>query len=479
MTLRRRTLLAGDLSRHETVHRLQAGSYLGGSKTTLDANRSQRGMKSTNVILGVIVAVMLPQQSAAAEGSSAVQAMQAARAAETAMEARDFEAAIAQLETAVELRPDFPQLWVDFARAQVGASRLDEAVATLGRYARLGLHSPVDKSEDFSPLRSRKDFQAVTKTIAANAHPKGEGEVAFTLRDVTGLIEGIAWREKTGEFYFGDVHHRAVWARNKAGSLRRFTPEGDDLLGVHGLAVDEGNAALWAATAGVSTMRGYSAEMAGSAALVEIDLESGAIRRTLAVPRAAGRDAAHLLADIAVAPDGSVFATDAAMPIVWRLRPGGTALERFSESTEFFALQGIRFLPTGIAVIADKVNGLLRMDERGQVARLDTPPDTTLVEIKGLGVSEEGRVVAIQTDVRPSRVLGLSFDGSAESITEVMVLQSGHLAMGAPAFGCFATGGDFFFVGNSGASRFIGPDAQPTPPRQVPIMRTKLTKAKK
>ena len=78
----------------------------------------------------------------------------------------------------------------------------------------------------FAALRPRKEFQAVVKKLAANLYPKGSGEVAFTLRDVTGLIEGIAWREKTGEFYFGDVNGRAVWVRGKDGSLRRFTPEG-------------------------------------------------------------------------------------------------------------------------------------------------------------------------------------------------------------------------------------------------------------
>ncbi len=436
-------------------------------------------MKLLSFIAVFCVAVVSVPRVAAADGAAAVQAMQAARTAETALAAKDFEAAIAKLESAVEFRPDFPQLLIDLARAQVGAGRLDEAVQTLERYARLGLHHPVDKAEEFAGLRGTKGFDAVVKTIAANAHPKGAGDVAFTLREVTGLIEGIAWREKTGEFYFGDVHHRAVWMRNKDGTLRRFTPEGDDLLSVHGLAIDESNGALWAATSAVSAMRGYTAEHAVSAVLVEIDLESGAIRRTLPVPRAAGTDAAHLLTNVAVGPDGSVLATDNAMPIVWRLKPGERALERFAESPEFFALQGISVLPTGIALIADQVNGLLRMDERGRVSRLDSPPDTTLVEIKGLAASPEGKVVAIQTDLRPSRVLGLTLDASAETLSDVGVLQSGHLAMGAPAQGCFAMAGDFFFIGNSGSSRFTGPDAQPTAPRQVPIMRTKLAKPKK
>jgi sugar lactone lactonase YvrE len=320
----------------------------------------------------------------------------------------------------------------------------------------------------------------VAKAVAANLHPKGKGEIGFTLRDVTGLIEGIAWREKTGEFYFSDVHHRAVWIRTKDNTLQRFTPEGDELFGVFGIAVDEAAGALWAATAAVPVMHGFTPEFAGQAALAEIDLNTGAVRRVLPVSRPAGGEAAHVLSDLAIGPDGAVYVTDSGIPQVWRLAPGGAALERFVDSPRFFALQGITVLPNGVALLADQVNGILRMDlERGTVERLESPADTTLIEIKGLAVSATGRVLAVQTDLRPSRVLGLELDASAESIAEVAVLESGHIAMGAPSLGCIGTDGDFFFVGNSGWSRFDDSDAKPTAPRQVPIFRTKLSKPKR
>ena len=258
-------------------------------------------MKISGAIAFSVFVVSLGLSCVAADDATAVRAMQAAREASAAIEAKDFAAAVSKLETAVELRPDFPQPLLDLAQAQVGAERLDDAVATLQRYAKLGLHSGVDKAAEFAPLRSRKDFQEVTKQLAANLHPKGSGDIAFTLRDVTGLIEGIAWREQTGEFYFSDVHHRAVWTRNKDGTLKRFTPEGDELLGVFGIAVDDSNGILWAATAAVPAMRGFSAESAGHAALAEIDLVTGAVRRTIPVPRASGSEATHLLGDVTIA----------------------------------------------------------------------------------------------------------------------------------------------------------------------------------
>jgi sugar lactone lactonase YvrE len=416
----------------------------------------------------------------AADDGSAVRAMQAARDASAAMEAREYATAVSKLEQAVELRPDFPQLLLDLAQAQTGAGNLDEAVATLQRYAKLGLYSGVEKAEEFAPLRSHNDFKALVKQLAANLHPKGSGDVAFTLRDVTGLIEGIAWREKSGQFYFSDVHHRAVWTRNKDGTLKRFTADGDALLGVFGLAIDESAGILWAASSAVPAMRGFSPDMTGQAALAEIDLESGAVRRMIPVPRVAGGEGSHTLSDVALGPDGSVYVTDNGTPIVWRLAPGAQQLTRFAESPEFFALQGIAVSPSDFAVLADQINGILRMDlARGNVIRLETPADSTLTAIKGLAISAEGRVLALQTDVRPSRVLGLELDPSGESIAAVTVLESGHVAMGAPSLGCIGTAGDFYFIGNAGWSRFTDSDSKPTAPRQVPIFRTKLAKPKK
>jgi hypothetical protein len=154
-------------------------------------------------------------------------------------------------------------------------------------------------------------------------------------------------------------------------------------------------------------------------------------------------------------------------------------LERVADSPEFFALQGITIVPSGVALLADQINGMLRLDlARRVVQRLESPTDTTLIEIKGLAVSPTGRVLAIQTDLRPSRVLALEVDSAAENIADVAVLESGHIAMGAPSLGCIGPEGDFYFIGNAGWSRFSD-EAKPTAPRQVPIFRTKLAKPKK
>jgi sugar lactone lactonase YvrE len=406
--------------------------------------------------------------------------MRLAREAATAAEANDNANYLAKMEAAVALRPDFPRMLVNLAAAYVASERPADALATLERLAALGFASPVEKSNDFAPLREQKEFQAVVKKIAANLHPKGSGEVVFALRDVTGLIEGLAWREKTGEFYFGDVFDRAVWIRNKDGSLRRLTPEGDGLFGVFGLKIDESTGTLWAATSAVPAMRGFTPDQDGTAALAEIDMESGAVRRTIPVVRRGGDQQSHVLGDLALAPDGSVYVTDSGGPTLWRLAPGGAALEPYVESSEFLSLQGIVLLPDGAAVLSDHANGLLRVDLNSRNVQLyEAPPNSSLIGLDGLALTPEGNVLAIQNGLRPNRVLKIGLEGGGETISSVTVLESGHITMAAPSLGCIATDGDFYYIGNAGWTRFENNEGQPSTPRSVPIFRTKLPKPKK
>ncbi len=429
---------------------------------------------------GVALALWLNVIAAAADVPSAAQAMRLAREGAAAAEAGDVATYLTKMESAAALRPDFPRILVNLAAAQVAAGRPDDAVATLERLAAMGMSSPVERSDDFAALRPRPEFKAVVKKLAANLYPKGQGEVAFSLRDVTGLIEGIMWREKTDQFYFGDVNGRAVWRREKDGRLSRFTPEGDELFGVFGLALDEANGAMWAATSAVPAMRGFTPDQDGTAALAEIDLETGAVRRVIPVVRRAGDRYSHVLGDLALATDGAVWVTDSGGPVLWRLAPGGAALEPAVEHAEFLSLQGIAILSGGVAVLADHANGLLRVDLGSrEVRRLEPPLGMTLIGLDGLALAPTGELLAIQNGLRPNRVLRLELEGAAEAIATVTVVESGHLTMAAPSLGCIASGGDFFFVGNAGWTRFEDTGGQPSTPRSVPIFKASLAPQKK
>jgi len=395
-----------------------------------------------------------------------------AREALAAHGAKDEKTFLAKMQQAVALRPDYPRLLVNLAEAQVANGQLVEAVATLGRLADLGAHSPVDQDAELAALRERDDFKAVVKRIDANLLPVGEHEMAFTLPAMTGLIEGIAWREKTKEYFFGDVHARAIWARAADGKVRRFSEPDDNLFGVFALSVDEEHGALWAATSMVPGVSGYTPAQDGMAGLAEFDLDSGKLRRVIKLP-VDGQ--ARVLGHLALAPDGGVYLTDSVGGALWRLAPGGKELERFMENDEFVSLQDLAVTPDGRNLfLTDHANGLLCVDlGKRTVRHLDSPPNTTLVGLDGLALAPNGDLLAVQNGLHPLRALRLTVDETRSTVTDVKVLESAHPAMAEPALGCIA--GDYFvFIANAGWSRFENEDPKPTAPRPVPVFRTKF-----
>ena len=424
-------------------------------------------------LAAICSAVLLTAPLARAEPVAA-QAMKLAREAAAAADAKDNATYLAKMEAAYALRPDFPRILVNLAAAQAANDRPEDAVATLGKLAALGVHSPVDKSDEFAALRDRKDFKDAIAKLAANLQPQGAGEIAFTLPEVTGLIEGIAWREKTGDFFFGDVHNRAIWVRTPDKKVRQFATDGA-VFGIFGLAVDEVRGSLWAATSAVPAMRGYTNELISVAGLAEFDLESGGLRRVVRVPELADHQT-HVLGDLVLAPDGSIFLPDSGASMLWRFTPGAQELEPFVENPEFMSLQGAVVAPEGgVLYLTDYANGLLRVELAShKVTRLDSPPDTTLVGLDGLVRAPNGDLIGIQNGVRPARVLRIVLDSAGENVTNVTVLESARLNMPDPTLGCIATDGNLFFIGNAGWSRFEGDDIKATAPRPVPIFKTKI-----
>jgi hypothetical protein len=222
-------------------------------------------------------------------------------------------------------------------------------------------------------------------------------------------------------------------------------------------------------------MHGYVNELDGAAGIADFDLETGVLRRVVRVPNR-GDHQTHVIGDLALAPDGAIFLPDSGSPTLWRLAPRAEEVEVFADSPEFMSLQGVVVVPELNALfVADHANGLLRVDLASRaVRRMESPPDTTLIGLDGLVRAPNGDLIAIENGLKPARVLRLVLDEGGEAIAKVTVIESAHLNMPAPALGCIALGGDLYFIGNAGWSRFEGEEVKPTAPRPVPVFKTKL-----
>lgn len=390
-----------------------------------------------------------------------------------ALEDKNYDAALALLEKAVALRPDHPRYLGALARLQALNDRPFDAIASLNRLARMGVFLDPREDESFAPLQGYSDFADVAQRLHANREPVGAGKLFFELPAMTGIIEGVAFRAKTGEYFFGDARHRCVWIRQLDGSVQRFAPADDSVPGVFGLAVDATRGSLWAATSAVQEMDGYRPADRNRAALVEFALADGKIRRVAALP---ADGAGHLLGDLTLAADGAIYATDSLAPVIWRLPPGAVQPERWLKSEEFQSLQGLAVVANGKALlVADYANGMFVIDLATRVIRsIAPPPNTTLVGIDGIAAAPDGSVVAVQNGIEPRRVVRLWFDAAWRAITKLDVLERGHPAMADPTLGTLV-GDRFVFVGNAGWDRFAsGGPADAATPRAVPILATRL-----
>ena len=296
--------------------------------------------------------------------------------------------------------------------------------------------------------------------------PGPKADVAFTLPQMTGLVEGIAFRPKTGAYYFGDVHLRCVWVRAADGSVTRLSAPDDRLLGIFRVAIDEARGALWASMGALEQMQGFTPARKGAGGLAELDLATGQVRRVIAAP---SDGTPHLLGDFVQLADGTIYATDTTSPVIWRLAPGGTALEPLVHGG-FRSLQGITLSGDGRGVfVTDYPVGVLYVDIATKAIRPLTPPSGA--DLRGLDTlvrTPEGGLVAINNATARQRVLRLTLDGGATAITKVDVLAADP-AMADATLGTLA-GGAFVFIGDGGWGRFE-PGKVDATPRPVPVLR--------
>ena len=341
--------------------------------------------------------------------------------AAAAYQRKDFAAAREAMLGALALRPDSPRYLHNLAAL---CARLDESAAALDylrRLVALGVAPRIERDPDLGSLQGTTEFAQILQQFAEIRSPTGETEIVAELPGRTGVIEGIAFRARTGDLFLGDVHHRCIWRRDRDGQIARYSAEDEELLGIFGLAIDEQRNALWATMSAVPEMSGYASEMKGYAALAEFNLATSELRRVVPVP-IDGRD--HGLGDLCVGPDGTVYATDSKAPVIWHLAPDAEELQKSADTPIFGSLQGL-VIERRTLLVADYMNGLFTVDlATGNINALTPPKNVTLVGIDGV-VTVPGGIVAIQNGVEPQRVIRISLTADLDAVTSVSVLASG------------------------------------------------------
>ncbi|RYZ00848.1 MAG: SMP-30/gluconolactonase/LRE family protein [Chitinophagaceae bacterium] len=172
------------------------------------------------------------------------------------------------------------------------------------------------------------------------------------IRDAALIPEGIAVNPANGAVYVSSLHRRKVVQVRADGWLQELFPSGSNgfEMGL-GMKVSADGKTLWICSAAPS----------GSG-------PTGLFRYDLGARRIAARythDSALFLNDVVLHPDGSVFVTDTYRGAVFRLPPGGSALELWSREPALSLANGIALSADGrFLFVASGDNGIQRVDIR-------------------------------------------------------------------------------------------------------------------
>ncbi len=221
------------------------------------------------------------------------------------------------------------------------------------------------------------------------------------------------------------------------------------------LGIKIANSQLWATSVSATQMIGYKKEDDGKSALDVFALKTG---KPIAHFEAPG-PGPHSLQDLVIAKDGTAYVPDSAQPVLYRLPPGGKALQVFARGP-FVSLQGLTFNADESALyLADYGLGVFLLDLQSQaLALLPTDTDAVTTGIDGLYFdAAHSALIGTQNGTKPERVVRLALDKNR--ITGFSVLEAGAPDFDQPSLGEIV-GGVFYFVANNQIGHFG--DGSPT-----------------
>ena len=275
-------------------------------------------------------------------------------------------------------------------------------------------------------------------------HP---ARIVREIPDSTFWPEAVDFDPRTRSYFTGSVRRGTIMRIDSSGRASTFwsPPSAARAGAMMGVRIDSARRVLWATMSAFPERGDFQPGDSSIAVLLEIGLDDGRIRRRLDFPAAPG---SHVLGDLSVGPAGDVFVSDSRQPALYRLRPGGKALESIRD-TLFKSLQGVAPTPDGTVVyLADYSRGLLRLDLRtSEVSRV---VDSTSKSVRGADglLWHQGSLIAIHNGALPGHVVRVDLDTSGRSIAGIDLIEVDPAIGDEPTVGTIV-GDELVFVGTS------------------------------
>jgi hypothetical protein len=351
----------------------------------------------------------------------------------------------AHAEDPAGLAAQFPDSASVARRLLAAAHQAGDSAAVRSGLARLAAsgYAPSQATLDLlAPHVPEPEMAALRLRFAANGARVQASRIFATVPAAHRLVEGIAWDARGGRLFAATVVSRALLVQDAQGWR---AVEGLEAGSLFGLAVDARRRLLWLGSGVVEQTPSPDTAFRG---LIAVDLA------TLRPVRRVPVEGPGSPADIAVAADGSVYASDPNSGAIYRARPGDAALQVLVPAGRLRSPQGLVPAADGRRLyVSDYGYGLAMVSlADGAVTRLESDAGTMLDGIDGL-VGYRGGLIAIQNGTSPRRILFLTLSRDGNRIASARVLESNGPDWGEPTLGV-ARGDDFLYVADAQWDRY-------------------------
>jgi len=394
-------------------------------------------------------ALALGAATAAAQGDSTWRDHD--RAAHAAYTAGNFAAFRAELLAMRREIGPLPAIDYDLAVAEARLGNGERALEWLETFADMGLFEDAARDSDLASVRSLPAYPKIVQRLSANLEPVTHGAVAFALADADLVAEDIAYDSVRQRFFISSVHRRKIVVVDSAGRVSDFTrPGADSTWGMFAVHADPTRQLLWATTAATPAAQGYTASDSGRSALLAYDLATGALHARLEPP---DPRRAHVLGDMTVAGDGTVYVSDAVSGAVYVATPGARTLAVLVPPGTFTSPQTPALSPNEKRLfVPDYARGIAVVDLSTRAVQwLGHPGNVVLAGTDGL-YRVGNTLLAVQNGTTPNRVVRALLDSAMTRVLDAEVLERAKPAVSDPTHGVMV-GGTFYFIARSGWDR--------------------------
>jgi sugar lactone lactonase YvrE len=163
---------------------------------------------------------------------------------------------------------------------------------------------------------------------------------------------------------------------------------------------------------------------------------------------------AHILGNMALAPNGDLYTADRALPLIYGKLADEKKLKPMLVLKDMVSQRGLAMQPDGrIMYVADREMGITVVDLVGKRAGLLKTPETlNLGGIDGLYLKDNSLFI-IQNGISPQRVMRLQLDSSGTVVESVRPLAVAQPDFDFPSFGSIVGADIYYFASSQGIAK--------------------------